>query len=265
MDAILTRRTLDALMPMHLLLNSEGRIEGVGRALQRLAPDRKLIGSNLRDVAVLDRPAGMASIADLNGRRVALHLRNQGKTYLRGHGVAIDGGRLLLNLALALGELQKVGDSGLTAMDFAPTDPTLDMLYLIEANHLATTQTHRLIGRLQSAKTTAETQATTDPLTGLVNRRGFDSVLTRAIADKKPFALAHVDLDHFKAVNDRLGHPAGDAVLVAVARRLRDIVRTSDTVARVGGRIHHHPASPDRPRHALGYCPPHRCRVGTAS
>ncbi len=81
--------------------------------------------------------------------------------------------------------------------------------------------------------------ATRDELTGLVNRREFDRLLdaewTRARSFGHRLALAMVDIDHFKLVNDRRGHPAGDAVLREVARRLRGAVRPVDIVARFGG------------------------------
>jgi diguanylate cyclase (GGDEF)-like protein len=79
----------------------------------------------------------------------------------------------------------------------------------------------------------------TDGLTGLWNRRLFDlrinEELQRAIRFQEPFGLLLVDLDHFKAVNDRYGHQAGDAVLVEVARRLTDATREVDVVTRFGG------------------------------
>lgn len=78
-----------------------------------------------------------------------------------------------------------------------------------------------------------------DALTGLPNRSLFSDRLQTAMAKAHRhgdrFALMLVDLDRFKGVNDRFGHLAGDALLVEVARRLRDCVRGSDTVARLGG------------------------------
>jgi diguanylate cyclase (GGDEF)-like protein len=72
-----------------------------------------------------------------------------------------------------------------------------------------------------------------DPLTGLLNRRGLDAVLNRL--DVGDGALIYADLDHFKQLNDRMGHPAGDAVLIHFARIIRDQIRTGDVPARVGG------------------------------
>src|SRR5512139_1042978 len=89
--------------------------------------------------------------------------------------------------------------------------------------------------------TTGELQrlATTDQLTGLHNRRQLEKIFTHlaGAADRQKHALAVVvmDLDHFKQINDRWGHHAGDAVLVHVARLLRDHLRNSDWAFRIGG------------------------------
>lgn len=78
-----------------------------------------------------------------------------------------------------------------------------------------------------------------DPLTGLANRRYFQNVLSREIdvvaRSGEPALLLMLDIDHFKKVNDTYGHPAGDAVLQAIAKTLSKCVRPMDTVARFGG------------------------------
>jgi len=78
-----------------------------------------------------------------------------------------------------------------------------------------------------------------DPLTELPNRSLFLDRLGLAMAqarrDGRPMAILQLDLDHFKDVNDTLGHPAGDTLLRACARRLQSIVHDTDTVARIGG------------------------------
>jgi len=81
----------------------------------------------------------------------------------------------------------------------------------------------------------AERRAVVDPLTGLRNRREFERVLAEARGGKDGATLIYVDLDHFKKLNDTLGHPAGDAALKHVARLLEAAVRTGDLVARIGG------------------------------
>lgn len=78
-----------------------------------------------------------------------------------------------------------------------------------------------------------------DPLTGLPNRRSIDETLRgtleRARRTGRPFAVAIIDLNHFKAVNDRLGHAMGDLLLCTVAARLRGFLRGSDFAGRLGG------------------------------
>ncbi|MDU4252585.1 GGDEF domain-containing protein [Pseudomonas sp.] len=78
-----------------------------------------------------------------------------------------------------------------------------------------------------------------DPLTGLFNRRQFDQLvgmeLSRAARQPAPISLLMVDLDHFKFINDRYGHPLGDEVIRHTASLLRNYTRTGDSVARLGG------------------------------
>ena len=78
-----------------------------------------------------------------------------------------------------------------------------------------------------------------DPLTGLSNRRQFElalaSEIDRVARAGEPAMLLMIDIDHFKRVNDTHGHPAGDAVLQAVAQALHECIRPMDTLARFGG------------------------------
>ena len=81
--------------------------------------------------------------------------------------------------------------------------------------------------------------AHSDHLTGLPNRRSYEERLAQAVARSRrgatPLALAYLDVDHFKQINDTLGHAVGDAVLREFARRLSSTVRSTDTVARLAG------------------------------
>jgi diguanylate cyclase len=92
---------------------------------------------------------------------------------------------------------------------------------------------------LEAANRQLRHLATHDALTGLPNRVLLDDRLAQAIAhadrDQQQFAVLVVDLDRFKRINDSLGHRAGDELLNEVARRLSGVVRSIDTVARVGG------------------------------
>lgn len=82
-------------------------------------------------------------------------------------------------------------------------------------------------------------QATHDPLTGLINRREFEQrmekLMEKALANQRQHALCFIDLDNFKLINDTCGHVAGDALLKQIASQLRNRIRDTDTLARVGG------------------------------
>jgi two-component system cell cycle response regulator len=94
---------------------------------------------------------------------------------------------------------------------------------------------------LRNARLLAERErlAAIDGLTGLANRREFDQVLAREVSrserSRDPLSLVIFDVDHFKAINDTLGHLAGDQVLRAIGEALREAVREMDLVARFGG------------------------------
>jgi diguanylate cyclase (GGDEF)-like protein len=96
-----------------------------------------------------------------------------------------------------------------------------------------------LISTLKGALLRERALSRTDALTGLLNRRALDEEGARLLAlcrrKNHPVAMAYLDLDGFKAVNDRLGHDAGDEVLRTVADALRRSVRPSDICARLGG------------------------------
>ena len=82
---------------------------------------------------------------------------------------------------------------------------------------------------------TSETQAQTDPLTGLLNRRSLENAVRDLGNDGIPYAVAYGDLDHFKILNDTHGHEAGDQALRLFSRVLRDSLRPNEIAARYGG------------------------------
>lgn len=110
-------------------------------------------------------------------------------------------------------------------------------LWAMRESRIATLNTRREHERLSRRQGAIERQALQDPLTGLPNRRALDERLAElaSSADSQPLAIALIDLDRFKDVNDKRSHAAGDDVLRVVASTLRDTLRGNDMVARYGG------------------------------
>jgi diguanylate cyclase (GGDEF)-like protein len=103
----------------------------------------------------------------------------------------------------------------------------------------ANSEKERLIAALRERSLELERESQEDPLTGLANRRSFAQRLAAemevAFAVGQPLSIAVADLDHFKSINDRLGHMVGDKVLSEVATLMRQQCRPGDLVARIGG------------------------------
>lgn len=171
-------------------------------------PESELVGMSVVDVTYPeDRPASLAAFQSmLAGEAATGHLE---KRYVHADGHIV---RALISTASVSGEAGRP-------------------LYLV-------TQIEDVTER-RAAEEKLVHQALHDPLTGLPNRvlfmRRLRAALTRADQAQGVDALLYIDLDGFKAINDSLGHEAGDKVLQRIARRLARSIRPEDTVARVGG------------------------------
>lgn len=223
---------LAALMPLHLRLGAAGDIRAMGAAMARLigadalgAPWDRYFAARPARGAVADWPAQGRMMFDLLPAR---------GTQLRGQAVAAGDG-VVLNLSFGIGVVDAVARFGLTAADFAATDLAVELLYLVEAKTLVMAEMNSLNNRLQAAQQVAAAQAVTDALTGLGNRRALASIGAALVRQGRGYGVVHVDLDHFKAVNDTLGHAAGDHVLQQVAAVLRAETRRGDHILRLGG------------------------------
>jgi len=250
--AVLGSAVLNRLMPMHLLLTPQGQIASAGPTLMRLRPGMQFIGADFSALfrarggprggdpaALLPGAAGGAregpQEASAAPARLRLGFADGAGGTLVGLAMPLPGGGTIVNLGFGIGVVLAVREHDLSIADFAPTDLAAELLYLVEANAGVRDAMAALTARLDTARAEAEEQAFTDPLTGLSNRRALDLRLDEMIAGGRPFALLHLDLDLFKAVNDRFGHAAGDRVLRHVGQVLREETRPADTLARTGG------------------------------
>jgi diguanylate cyclase (GGDEF)-like protein len=179
----------------------------------------------------------LARCLDKAGRRSdALDTLKKAGRVLEGE---ISAPSMRLNLARELARLDNVPDIGTgitqSLVDYATTLET--EMWSLRESQIATLNARREHERLSAEHGAITQQALQDPLTGLPNRRALDERL-RSLAsstDSQPLAVALVDLDGFKDVNDRHSHADGDDVLRVVASTLRDALRGDDIVARYGG------------------------------
>lgn len=119
-----------------------------------------------------------------------------------------------------------------------PSKPNSSALLLSRALELVS-EAEQMLAVQRARIVHLERLSVTDELTELFNRRGFLSQMQRQLALARRHGetgvLAMFDLDDFKAINDRFGHPLGDQALIAVANRLRKTLRETDIIARLGG------------------------------
>ena len=145
---------------------------------------------------------------------------------------------ILVILLLAIIQLRT--DNTIRPFNFLADDITLTRNYNIFSSFLLLSLSALIYFRYNE-KQVDETLnlATSDPLTGLHNRRGFfplaNQLYSRAKRDGSPLSLLYIDIDHFKQINDQFGHLAGDQSLVGIAGSLQQRSRESDVLARLGG------------------------------
>lgn len=230
---------LNRMMPMHALVAPDGTILHAGPTLAKVHAGQPLHGRAFSEVFEQRRSATGCTVQQLctaPSGKVHLRLRDPARTPVIGAAYCLgaDTG-VLVNLSFGIAVVDAVARFGLAGSDFAATDLTVEMLFLVEAKSAAMAESRRLNDRLDGARAQAEAAALADTLTGLANRRALDRAMARLIARREDFAVMRIDLDRFKAVNDSFGHEAGDVVLQAVARLLAAETRGGDIAARVGG------------------------------
>ena len=240
-DVLFCSSGLDVLLPMHIRVGPTGHILHAGPTFKKLCRGQKVIGARFAELLEVRRPYGVQLVKDLldrTDRTVHVAFRTPPRRSLKGVVVRLPENQgALLNFSLGISVAELVSQYGLKSKDFAPSDCTVEMLYLIEAQSAILEESKKLNTRLQVGKIAAEEQAFTDTLTGLKNRRALDHVLARVTErrEKTGFGLMHIDLDYFKSVNDTYGHAAGDFVLQRAAEIFVEETRADDIVARSGG------------------------------
>lgn len=233
---------LNLLLPMHVQLDKAGKIKHVGPTFAKLLENKPFIkGMSLFEYVQFTHPKNIYSNRDLAAHiGVPLVARINAQTIFDLKAVVVpmpgnDGA--IVNFAFGTSLKDAVAHWHLNGKDFSPADPTVEMLYVIEVQSALLEESRNLNNRLNGQWEEAEEKAYTDPLTGLSNRRALERYIKRLHRrrDAKNFAVFLIDLDHFKLVNDTLGHAAGDKVLQEVADILLNETRPTDIVVRTGG------------------------------
>jgi diguanylate cyclase (GGDEF)-like protein len=134
--------------------------------------------------------------------------------------------RFYIGIPLKLRDGSRIGT--LCAIDCIPRALSTDEIDILSG-----------LGRMVVDQIELRRLAMTDPLTGALTRRGFDVEIGRELhrskRTRREFSLIVIDVDHFKAVNDRYGHASGDIVLQSVVGQIKQELRASDCIARLGG------------------------------
>ncbi len=143
--------------------------------------------------------------------------------------------------AILVAAIEDATHSAMDALDLGANDVLLTSFSAQEVEHRITAQIQhkKTNDRLRESVQAGLDAALNDPLTGLYNRRYAMTHLNHCVENardgRSDLAVILVDLDHFKVINDTYGHTVGDTVLVNVAQRLKEAVRASDMIARIGG------------------------------
>lgn len=166
---------LDTLCPMHLRLDISGNVMHCGPTLLKVIGQASPEGSSFFDLFDILRPRMIQSVDGLRqygGRKLHLRLKTGTKGQVKAVLANLPDGSIVIDFSFGIHVLDAVVEYDLTCTDFAPTDLTMEMLYLVEAKSAAMDASRLLNRRLQGAKVAAERRADTDTLTGLRNPAG---------------------------------------------------------------------------------------------
>ena len=240
----IAKAELDRLFPFHIAFSagSRPRIAGIGEALEKLI-ESTWQNTPFADLFEIARPRNTAVDLALlceSGKTVVLRHKRSPLSLL-GLLVPLEHTGYLFACRLEVTSSSTLEVLGLNLNDFAPADPTPDIIILHRFRELQQADGQRQIEELRktvAARDKFDRHASTDALTGIGNRRSFwreGSTFLEQIGDEKTAVILLMDLDGFKKVNDTYGHDAGDEVLQTVARRCQQRVGNHGLVARLGG------------------------------
>ncbi len=236
--------------PFAFAIDRSKRLVATGSLLLRICPE--VAQQPLLDDCFTDLKDGFGNddfdaLAASEGSLLILHrLRGSGVPPLRGQWMRLDDDHLLFLGWPWVTTFGQLSEMGITLAEIPPHNPLVEMLMLLQTNRSAMDDARELAqalknrrGQLEEANRELAHRAYHDALTGLPNRLMLrdrvEQAIARAQRHKNRLAVLFIDLDRFKAINDTHGHRTGDVVLCAVAARIREQVRRTDTVAREGG------------------------------
>lgn len=224
---------------LEMAQDEDGALDVIDRALELAAPARRaemLLADSSRARLVRSAGAGSDRACGVESPRDCVAVR-RGQTlvfadseeldacpHLRGRGAACSAVCVPVNvLGNTVGVLHAVGDAG----DPPPQDVSIRL-------ETISTQAGARVGMLRALRR-SEIQASTDPLTGLLNRRSAEDRIYALQREERAFAVAMCDLDDFKLLNDTHGHEAGDRALRVFSSTVKASLRPGDHAARYGG------------------------------
>ncbi len=228
------QNAFDVMVEGVAVLDDRGRVLLVNKAFRNLHPQAHELGTGASLSAVPWLTAGLSSDEREHPwvRTIAERTPLSGLSLVLSAGTAAER-RLMVNCT-------PITDAGGAIRGCMATFDDVSALHrtneaLREALHALNTSNEEV----QRQNIELERLATRDPLTGCLNRRAFlsafDKLLEQARSSDQPLSCLMLDIDHFKSVNDRFGHPVGDRVIQEVAKRLQTNARSTDQVCRYGG------------------------------
>ena len=246
-------RPVDVTISTAPMYDGDGAINGIIAVIADVTERRRTEAAQAQLMEIVETTTDFVAITDVPGR--GFYINKAGRRML---GIGPDedissvniadiyteeARSFILNEAMP-GAIVDGGWSGETAfMSLDGREIPVSQVLIAHKADDGTVQFFSTIARDMTERKLFEAQlvqlANNDPLTGLYNRRRFEEEMERALAQSRRFnargALMFLDLDQFKDVNDSLGHPAGDQLLLRMAGLLRERLRATDVIARTGG------------------------------